>query len=53
MDIPEPQLSAHHLSVSVVPLVVADRAPPSRVKHFHAALKVLLASDQSQRGAGP
>lgn len=49
--IPETQLSAHHLSISVVPLVVADGAPPSCVKHLHATFEVFLATDQSQRRA--
>ncbi|TNN68442.1 hypothetical protein EYF80_021363 [Liparis tanakae] len=51
MDVPVTQLSAHHLGVSVVPLVVADGAPPPRVKHLHSTFKVFLAADQSQRRA--
>lgn len=50
-NVPEAQLSTHHLGIPVVPLVVADGAPPSCVKHLYATFKVFLASDQSQRRA--
>lgn len=49
-DVPKAQLSADHLGIAVVPLVVADRAPPSCVKHLHTSFKVLVPSDQPQRG---
>lgn len=48
-DVPKPQLSADHLGIAVVPLVVADCAPPSRVKHLHTTFKVFVPSDQPQR----
>lgn len=48
-DVPKPQLSADHLGVAVVPLVVTDCAPPARVKHLHTSFKVFVPSDQSQR----
>lgn len=50
-DVPKAQLSADHLSVSLVPLVVADCAPPPRVKDLHATFKVFLPANQSQRRA--
>lgn len=49
LDVPKPQLSADHLGIAVVPLVVADCAPPSCVKHLYASFKVFVPSDQSQR----
>lgn len=49
VDVPKAQLSADHLGVPVVPLVVTDCAPPPRVKDLHATFKVLLPANQSQR----
>lgn len=48
-DLPEAQLSADHLGVLLVPLVVTDGAPPPRVEDLHAAFKVLLPANQAQR----
>lgn len=50
-NLPKAELPAHHLGVSVVPLVITNSAPPSCMKHLHSTFKVFLASDQPQRRA--
>lgn len=51
IDIPVTELSAYHLGVSIVPLVVTDGAPPARVENLHTTFEVFLASHQTQRRA--
>jgi len=41
-------LSAHHLCLSLVELIVADSAPSSLVEHFHASMHSLVVNRPAQ-----
>ena len=49
--LPQVQLSAHHLSISVIPLVITNSSPNAIMVHLDTALKVLQVSNQPQREA--
>ncbi len=49
LDSPQSELPADHLSIHVIPLIIANGPPAPIVKDLNSSLKVLLPTNQPQR----
>lgn len=47
--LPETQISANHLSILIIPLIITDSAPAPIMVDFHSSLKPLLSTHQTKR----